>query len=169
MLTTLGLLLLELVLGNTNQPVQAQRSCNVEDDVHPHESKVAPAVREVDMDSRQERVSLGHGAVLARACVVVREVPACCIQECCQVLAAGAAARGLELNKLLGGTGHRRIRKRRAQEAFHNVCERVDPVHENPEAGEIARTRKNTRENVSQVHEGLTVIRKALTRRKQTS
>lgn len=59
----LGLLVLLDFLRHAEKPVQHHSPEDVEEDEHPHDTKVPPSVAVVTADSRQEHIGLGDLAV----------------------------------------------------------------------------------------------------------
>lgn len=97
--------LLELLLGHTGQPVDEQRSGNVEQNVDPHQAKVPPSLGVVATDSSQVGVGLGHAAVNALICRIrIGEVTLGGVDKGGEILDASLIRRGLDFDELVVGT-----------------------------------------------------------------
>lgn len=97
--------LLERLLRHASQPVDAQSSENVEDDVHPDQAKVPPSLRVVAANTSQVSVGLGDRAVntLSRG-LRVDEIASSGIDKGGKVLAAGFTRRRRHPDELVVGT-----------------------------------------------------------------
>lgn len=86
------LCLLERLLRHAGQPIDAQGSENVEDNVHPNQAKVPPSLRVVAANASQISVGLRDRAVdtLSRR-VRVEEIASSGVDKCGEVLATGFA------------------------------------------------------------------------------
>lgn len=84
------LCLLERLLRHASQPVDAQGSENVEDNVHPNKAKVPPSLRVVAANASQVSVGLRDRAVdtLSRG-VRVNEIASSSVDKGGKVLATG--------------------------------------------------------------------------------
>lgn len=147
--TMMSLLLLDLLrLGHTSQPVEEDGARNVKDGIGPEETKVPPAIVVAHVHALQERVRAAHRTVVAllRAGTgATREVTAGHGHVVGQILLTGPVGWS-EGDDLVAGTLHGGVGKTRHQEALHNIGQWVDPVHEDPETGEVVGSGEHTAE-----------------------
>lgn len=80
----------------------------------------------------------------------IAQVPSSPLQILAHVLATARPTRRIERHKLAIGAMRRRHPDGRAHEAAHGVRERIDPVHEDPEAGQRVRAREDAAEGVQE-------------------
>jgi len=129
-------LLLALVLGHPDEPVEEDGTKDIEDDVRPHKTKVSPSVTVVEADGAEELVGLAQGAKVALASGVgVLEVSTSGRGVGGHVITASLTVWCDELDELGLGTCSWRIGDGGGDDALDQVGERRDSVHEVPEAG----------------------------------
>lgn len=147
----MGVFLLPLdlgLLGNANKPVKEDGPGRVEDDIGPQEPEVAPSVIKIDIDTSKKCVGVGKRAVVALLgthATVANQVPAPRRNVLVQELGTGGRSvpGRLKCYDLVGGTLHWGVGQCRAHKSFDDVCQRIDPVHEDPEAWQLIRAGEN--------------------------
>jgi len=142
-LVLLLLLLLALLLGHAREPVKADCGEDIEDDEGPQDAKVAPALVIATVDLAEEDVGAGVRAETAGVPVVLGArlelAEATIVPVLVQVFVASLVACWREFDEFIGSAGDRVAGEADAEHAGDEVGERRESVHEDPEAGELAR------------------------------
>jgi hypothetical protein len=144
----LRLLLLRLLLRHSSNIIQRESSSHIESNENPNEPKVHPPLAEARIDLGQEvvrSVTRAVEALLAGFCLGQITIIACEVRR--HVLAARHARRRVEPEELVVGAVDGGSGKSGGEQAFGDVLERVDTVHEDPEPGEFFWGCDHTREN----------------------
>ena len=117
-------------------PTQTSNRTYVEQNEHPQQPKVAPAVGPLDVEAAQEKlVRRAECAVQARtARVRVRDVPARGIDERPEERGARLARGRVDLRELDGGAVDGLPADRLAEQSLDEVCVRREAVHPPPPA-----------------------------------
>lgn len=104
------LLLLVLVLGHANKPVQEQSSRNVDNNVHHSDTKVPPSVLVARADSLEERVGGLDGAESTVRCRVgVEDVATSLVGELLEIFSAGCTVERLHDRVLVSRARNLRV------------------------------------------------------------
>lgn len=147
------LLLLDIrLLGNPNKPIQEDGADGVEKDIGPQEPKVAPSVTKININTSKKCVGVGKGAVVAllsTRAAVPNHVAAPGRDILFQELGTDdrSISGRFERDNFVCSTFDRSVGQCRTQESFHDVCQRVDPVHEDPKAWQLIRTGEDAAED----------------------
>jgi hypothetical protein len=140
---SLLLLLLALLLGHTRKPVKPNSRKHVEDDESPQDAEVAPALAVAAVDLAQEDIracvraeTAVFGALLSARLEATNAGGALVVLR--QVGLASLASRRRKLQIFIGGAGDCVAGETDAEHAVHQIGERRQAVHEDPEARELA-------------------------------
>jgi hypothetical protein len=152
--TPLRRALVLVTLRHTGEPVNEDGSANVEEDVDPHEAKVAPGVIEVTVDRSQEGVGVidlapcafGGGAVVQEIATIER-------LKGLHVLETGGVVRRSECNKFDCFAVGSCTRDTGRQHGGDEIGEWRNTVHEDPETRKLARAGQDTTEDQAQGEE----------------
>lgn len=99
-LTRLDLALLSL-LGNANEPVEEQSADDVDQDVDPENTEVAPSLAVLAVDQLEECVGVAEWAVCTAGCSLrVGNVAASCLDVIAHIGATGLFWEGVEAEEL---------------------------------------------------------------------
>lgn len=141
------LLLLVLVLGHANKPVQEQSSRNVDNNVHHSDTKVPPSVLVARADSLEERVGGLDGAESTVRCRVgVEDVATSLVGELLEIFSAGCTVERLHDRVLVGRARNLRVSYTRRQNRRDEIRKRRYSIHPDPEAGHVIGRGQDTTE-----------------------
>jgi hypothetical protein len=126
-----------LPLRHARQPVNAQRSKNIEHYVRRYDTQIPPAVRIRAAHTCQVGIRIRHRAELAVGRRLrIRKIPTRELDVWLHVLPTGRIRHGLHRQQLDVRAPHGSVGQAGAQHRGHDVREGRDAVHENPEAGQ---------------------------------
>ncbi len=139
-----------LLPRNPGVPIQPQCAENVEDDVRPHDAKIAPSGRVLRAELCQVDIRLGSRAEFAISCgVFVGKVATCGVDIGVHVLAACFVGGRVEFDEFNGGADDVVVGQPGGEHAVDEVGEGGYAVHEDPEAWESGGSGKDTGDFVS--------------------
>lgn len=140
-----------LPFRDPTKPVEEDRPEGVNGDIHPEQPEIPPASREVNAEIPQVLARVINTTILALLITArgrIQQVPPGQGHVVLHVLAASPIRRRRKRQELVSRAVHRSITQARRQQSRHQVRERVDPIHEDPETRERMRAGEDAAEGV---------------------
>ena len=126
-----------LIFRHPRQPIKAHSWSDIENNIDAQDTPVSPAIIIIDANASQEIVGVCHGTVstkLIPRSFGVADITSSWRYEFLEILPAILSLWCKELLEFVVGASNGGSAKCCRQQTGHKVCERIDAVHEDPEA-----------------------------------